>query len=213
MTDKAIDILDNDRDGFFLMVESGRIDHGHHAGNAFRALEDTRAFADAVRTAYENTDPRETLIIVTADHGHVFTIAGYPTRGNPILGKVVGNDSSGLPNTEPTLAKDGLPYTTVAYANGRGFADLEVGGDTHYGVDIATGRHDLSGVDTEGQGFHQEALVPMSSETHSAEDVAVYASGPWGFLFQRTQEQNYLYHVMRHAAKIDQKRDRHPRRY
>lgn len=33
MTETAINILDNNDDGFFLMVESGRIDHGHHAGS------------------------------------------------------------------------------------------------------------------------------------------------------------------------------------
>jgi len=129
MTEKAIDILDNNRKGYFLMVESGRIDHGHHAGNAYRALDDTIAFSNAIKAAMEKTDPRETLIIVTADHSHVFTIAGYPTRGNPILGKVVGNDSNGEPEADYKLAKDGMPYSTVSYANGRGFATLPVGGD------------------------------------------------------------------------------------
>ena len=43
MTSLAIDILSRDDDGFFLMVEAGRIDHGHHAGNAHRALVDTIA--------------------------------------------------------------------------------------------------------------------------------------------------------------------------
>ena len=48
--------------------------------------------------------------------------------------------------------------------------------------------------------YLQQALVPMSSETHSGEDVAVYASGPFAHLFDGTVEQNYLFHVMRHAA-------------
>ena len=71
------------------MVEGGRIDHAHHAGNAYRALTDTLALSDAVRTARSSADPRDTLIIVTADHSHVFTMAGYPKRGNPILGPVI----------------------------------------------------------------------------------------------------------------------------
>ena len=44
MTAMAIDRLPQDEDGFVLMVEGGRIDHAHHAGNAARALEDTLAF-------------------------------------------------------------------------------------------------------------------------------------------------------------------------
>ncbi len=90
MTGLAIDLLSRDEDGFFLMVEGGRIDHGHHAGNAERALTDTIAFSDAVRVALAKTDPSETLIVVTADHSHTLTISGYPKRGNAILGTVVG---------------------------------------------------------------------------------------------------------------------------
>ena len=51
MTAKAIEILSKNPKGFFLMVEGGRIDHGHHAGNAYRALTDAIAFADAVAVA------------------------------------------------------------------------------------------------------------------------------------------------------------------
>ncbi len=86
MTTTALDILDNNKKGYFLTVESGRIDHGHHAGSAYNALTDTIELANAVQAAIDNTNPEETLILVTADHSHVFTIAGYPKRGQPYFG-------------------------------------------------------------------------------------------------------------------------------
>ena len=199
MTSKAIDILDNNEKGFFLTVESGRIDHAHHAGNAYNALNDTIEFAKAVQTAIDNTNSEDTLIIVTADHSHVFTIAGYPKRGNPILGKVVGVGKS-----EVSLAKDGKPYTTLGYSNGRGFQNLgaETNADEAYDLEIAAGRADLTSVDTTTPGFHQEALVPRSSETHAGEDVAVFASGPGAHLVTGTNEQSLIFHIMNYAANL-----------
>lgn len=196
MTEKAIEILRRNPKGFVLLVEAGRIDHAHHLGNAYRALTDTMALSDAVETAMKMTDERDTLIVTTADHSHVFTIAGYPKRGNPILGKVVeaGRDT-------PALALDGNPYTTVSYANGLGFREnspIESAyGD---GLGAQVGRFtDLSRIDTESPDFHQEALVPLSSETHAGEDVAIYAGGPRAHLFRGTREQNYIFYVMKYA--------------
>lgn len=199
MTEKAINILKKDNDGFFLTVEAGRIDHGHHAGSAYSALTDTLAFSAAIKKALAMTDPSDTLIIVTADHSHVFTIAGYPKRGNPILGKVVSVGS-----TEPALAADDLPYTTLSYTNGRGFMDLgsETNADASYGKAINAGRKDLSAVDTTTAGFHQEALIPRGSETHAGEDVGIYASGPGAHLVNGTLEQSVIYHIMDYAGDL-----------
>ncbi len=205
MTKTALDVLKKNRNGFFLHVESGRIDHGHHATNPKRALTDAVEFANAVRTVYENTDPRETLIIVTADHSHVFTLAGYPTRGNPILGKVVTNDSQGQPQSHESLADDSLPYTSVGYANGNGFAMLETGGDTIYDAGAVAGRANLNGVDTTDEGFHPETLVPLGSETHSTEDVAIYATGPGSSLVNGVLEQHAIFHVMNRAGDLQKR--------
>jgi alkaline phosphatase len=196
MTEAAVNILDNNDTGFFLMVESGRIDHAHHAGNAAGALTDTLAFEAAVMAAYENTDPSETLILVTADHGHVFTIAGYPKRGNPILGKVVNVGAE-----EPATASDGTPYTTLGYTNGLGFRDLgtETDSDEGYNYDNAAGRVDLTNVDTTTAGYHQEALIPLGSETHSGEDIALHATGPGSQLAQGVIEQNVVFHLINQA--------------
>lgn len=193
LTSKAIDILDNNDKGYFLVVESGRIDHAHHAGSAYNALTDTIEFSNAVQAAVNNTNPEETLILVTADHSHVFTIAGYPKRGNPILGKVVN-----VGDTEPALASDGMPYTTLGYTNGKGFRNLvnETNADIAYNDDAVAGRQDLTTVDTKSTGFHQETAIPLSSETHAGEDISLHASGPGAHLAQGVIEQSVVFHII-----------------
>ncbi len=183
MTAKAIDILQAraGNKGYFLMVEGGRVDHAHHAGNASRALSDAIALSDAVRVANRKSSAEDTLIIVTADHSHTFTVAGYPDRGNDILGKVV---------TDGTLSLDsnGKPYTTLGYINGPGYRG-------------PVARPDLTAVDTANPDFLQEAAVPLGSETHAAEDVAIYARGPGAHAFQGVVEQNVIFHVMAQSQK------------
>ena len=67
-------------------MTGGRIDHGHHDNKANLALTDTLAFDDAVAVAAVETSQEDTLLVVTADHSHVFSITGYASRGNPVLG-------------------------------------------------------------------------------------------------------------------------------
>ncbi|KAF0162543.1 MAG: alkaline phosphatase [Rhodocyclaceae bacterium] len=185
MTEKSISMLKKNHKGFFLHVEAGRIDHAHHAGNAKRALLDAIELSKAVKKAYEMTDPRDTLILVTADHSHVFTIAGYPHRGNDILGLAAEVPNVDGDSPSPSMAGDGMPYTTLAYTNGPGA--------------VSGTRADLSSVDTTAIGYMQQAVVPMGSETHAGEDVAIYASGPRAHLVRGTMEQNWIYHVMKEA--------------
>lgn len=200
MTEKAIKMLGNNRKGYYLMVEAGRIDHAHHAGNAHRALTDTIELSKAVEIAKRLTNDKDTLIIVTADHSHTFTIAGYPSRGNPILGKAA------IDGTELTDSL-GLPYTTVSYANGPGwtggfqrkeFNPVNEGAVTASYLGGAL-RPDLTTIDTTSPNYLQEATVPMGAETHAGEDVAIYADGPHSFLFRGTLEQNAIYHAMAEA--------------
>ena len=70
------------------MVESGRIDHAHHANTASRSLEETVQLDLAVEKVLDLMSDQldETLIIVTADHSHALTISGYNGRGRDIRG-------------------------------------------------------------------------------------------------------------------------------
>ncbi len=181
MTAEALERLGSDPDGYYLMVESGRIDHAHHWGRAGVALEEAVEFARAIQHAIDNTDPSETLIMVTADHSHVFTIAGYPQRGNPILGHVVSPPESGSGEGELVLAEDGKPYTTLGYANGPG---------------AISGEREIPETGVMAQ---QQAAIPTGSETHAGEDVALYGSGPGADGVRGVIEQNRIYHIIRSA--------------
>ena len=75
------------------IVSGGRIDHAHHNSLAMKALEETMAFEEAIGRALALTSSEDTLIVVTADHSHVFTVGGYPARGQPILGNEEGAGS------------------------------------------------------------------------------------------------------------------------
>lgn len=181
MTIKAIDILGRNPKGYFLMVEGGRIDHAHHAGNAFRALRETIELSNAVRAALQIIDLRNTLVIVTADHSHVFTLAGYPARGNNILGLVKEPGA-----VDFARDRNGRPYTTLGYANGPGYRGKG-------------SRPELNQAMTTEPDFVQEATIGLSKETHGGEDVAIYAGGAQAHLIHGVMEQHVIYHVMSEA--------------
>ncbi|QOW22704.1 alkaline phosphatase [Novilysobacter avium] len=201
MTAAAITRLSRNPNGFVLLVEGGRIDHAHHDGNAYRALTDTIAMAEAVEVANRLTSADDTLILVTADHAHTLSFVGYPARGNPILDKV-REDKDG----ERVLARDArnMPYTTLSYSNGPGYtgaSDTQPAGPKRFphktrGYQPAAGRPDLSSVDTTAPDYMQEALVPTTSESHGGDDVGIWARGPGSAAVRGSVEQNAIFHFM-----------------
>ena len=209
MTRTAIKHLSHNPRGFLLMVEGGRIDHGHHAGNAYRALGETIAMSDAVRVASELTSADDTLILVTADHSHTLSFAGYPTRGNPILGKVMGSSGEEGGPAQPSLDATGLPYTTLSYSNGPGYAGATLQqpeGPKSFEHDAKefqsarNARPDLTTVDTQAPDYLQEALLPMRSETHGGDDVGIWARGPGSTAVRGSVEQNTIFHFLLQAT-------------
>ena len=77
---KGIELLDN-RKGFFLMTESGKIDWACHANDAAASIHDVLEMSNAVQAAVDfyNAHPNETLILVTADHETGGLAIGYKT--------------------------------------------------------------------------------------------------------------------------------------
>lgn len=124
------------------------------------ALRELYELEEAVKVALRLVNLEETLIIVTADHSHAFTLNGYPTRGNDILG--FGNKP------------DQKPYETLSYANGPGYFyhrrnDSNNVNETWRKIEEDPNRNDPF--------YRHFAPIYLKDETHGGEDVGVYAIG------------------------------------
>uniref|UniRef100_A0A8C1X4E2 Alkaline phosphatase n=1 Tax=Cyprinus carpio TaxID=7962 RepID=A0A8C1X4E2_CYPCA len=184
MVDVAIKILRKNERGFYLLVEGGRIDHGHHEGKAKQALHEAVEMDRAITRAGLLTSIYDTLTVVTADHSHVFSFGGYTPRGNSIFGLA------------PIVSDvDQKPFTSILYGNGPGFK-------------LVNGtRENVSTVHYEQNNYQAQSAVPLSMETHGGEDVAIFSKGPMAHLLHGVQEQHYIPHVMAYAACIGQNKD------
>jgi len=185
MVEFAVKVLNKNPKGYVLLVEAGRIDHGHHENKAFHALHDTVAFNEAVGMVNKITKSDETLVIVTADHSHVFTVGGYQTRGNPIFGFTNKNS--------PAL--DGQNFTTLGYYNGPG---AQINGSRK-----APTAEQLKNPEFEWT----SSLVPLVEDTHGGEDVGIYARGVQAHMIQGVVEQNYIFHVMDYALCLSESKE------
>nr|XP_004662273.2 alkaline phosphatase, germ cell type-like [Jaculus jaculus] len=179
MTEVAVRLLSRNPRGFYLFVEGGRIDHGHHKSSAYLALNEAVMFDAAIDRASQLTDEKDTLTVVTADHSHVFSFGGYTYRGTSIFGLA------------PFKAQDGKSFTSILYGNGPGYI-------LRGGV-----RPDVTDQESSDPAYRQQAAVPVASETHGGEDVAVFARGPQAHLVHGVQEQNYIAHVMAFAGCLE----------
>lgn len=188
MTEKAIKVLQKNEKGFFLLVEGGRIDHAHHGANAYRALHETLEFDNAIQKARDITSSDDTLIVVTADHGHTFTFAGYPEREVPIFGLTGSVD-------KPELDLDLKPHSSLLYGNGQGYQSSDADS-----WEKPLDREKLTLEMTSDPEYHQQSAVPLSSETHGGDDIPILATGPMAHLFHSVHEQSYIAHVMRYAS-------------
>ncbi len=171
MTSKAIDLLQQNKKGMFLMVEGGRIDHALHETTARKALQDTVAFDDAIKVAIakmQAIDPglANTLIVVTADHDHTLVLNGYAARTGKTTDANPGVLGLLRSYVDGSIAKDagGFEYTILGFGNGENR--------------MAT-RTALTDATVFAPTYHQEATIPVTAgnETHGGADVFLGAIG------------------------------------
>lgn len=196
MVVKALQILRKGRKGFVLMVEGGMIDQAHHKNFARAAMREAAELDTAINIAVNQTNPDDTLIIVTSDHSHTMTFDGYSKRGNDILGY-------------SRETKDAKSFLTLAYANGPGFKyHYRPSNSTNSSfpwIDIRKDKNRLR-----DPLYQHQATFYQPDTSHSGEDVAVFAKGPGSHLIRGVFEQNYIAHVVSYAGCLGPHRKTNP---
>jgi len=215
MTQKAIDVLSQNDNGFFLMVEGASIDKQLHTLDWERAAYDAIEFDKAVGVArkFANLN-NDTLIIVTADHSHSASIAGTYWEGDGKSGR------------EAVRTYEAAKFPTYVDANKDGFPDnpdpdrkLAVvfgSAPDHYedykfdkvptaptinsdGVYVANPAKLANPDDPNRERFHRTGTINPAADSqgvHTADDVPLMAYGPGSSYFQGTMDNTEVFFGM-----------------
>ena len=178
MTAQAIELLDDDPDGFFLMVEGSRIDHAAHGNDAAGHLHDILAFDKAIRVGLDYArENGETLILSTSDH---------ETGGMSVGTRVDGVSEYSWKPGQLTKVQHSLEYAADSLLGRVKWSTiLEM-----YGIDDPTEEEVRMGSNGTGSRraladiISKRARIGWTTGGHTAVDVNVYAFGPGSDLFQ-----------------------------
>ncbi|MFC1237512.1 alkaline phosphatase [Vibrio sp. F74] len=134
MTMKALDVLSQDEDGFFLMIEGGQIDWAGHNNDAGTMLHDLLKFDEAIEYVYEWVQKRtDTMVVITADHETGSFGFSYSAANLPKAKKLPG---SGFADREykPNFNFGDKSLLDRLYAQSMSFDDMTA---EFYGLDKA----------------------------------------------------------------------------
>ena len=134
MTNKAIEVLNKDEDGFFLMVEGSKVDWAAHANNTVGIVSDILAFDEAVKAAIEfaKTDGN-TVVVVTTDHGNSgITIGSIYYNEN-----IESYDKATYANTTDLLKKATITEERFnEIVSGKSNDEIKALAKKYYGIDL-----------------------------------------------------------------------------
>jgi alkaline phosphatase len=218
-TKAAIEMLKGAEDGFFLMVESARIDKYSHSLDWERAVFDTIMLDNAVKVAKEFAgDRNDTLIIVVPDHAHPISIIGTYDDDRPgqLLRDKLGTYNESLPPNYGPRDADGYPTKVdtsrrlaVAFGSypdtcdtGRPYLDGErvpavKGPDGK--TNVANEKDCASPLATRKQG---NLPFDANSGVHSGDDVLLTAMGPGAERFRGHKPNVFVFRVMAEALAL-----------
>jgi alkaline phosphatase len=221
MTLAALDALSQNDNGFYLQVEAASVDKQMHPLDQERALSDLIEMDQAIEAtiAWVEANAPDTLIIVTADHGHGYDVYGtvdtavfnagttdmerrmgiqtYAAAGYPTY---TDEDGDGFPTWEAEVVFAGTVNNHPDYTE-----DFQVSSvprspaiSNEDGIAIDNPDDDPDGITMTGN------LDPFStSGVHTLQDVPVFASGPGAELVAGTYHQSEIFFIMASAIGLD----------
>ena len=193
MTSAAIDVLSNDKDGFFLMVEGSQIDWAGHAMDAAWAMKDSEAFESAVDAALEFAKKdKKTLVVIAGDHDTGgMSVGGYDGSGAnlEILKNVTatGNYMASHINEEQSNIQEVIMHYTGISLTEAEITQIKQASDPALKINSIISEH---------------ALVGWTHTGHTGTDIPVYAYGPQAHKFAGLIENTDFPQLMAEAMKI-----------
>ena len=182
MTKKAIEILSKNDEGFFLMVEGGRIDHASHGNDVIAMIYDTIEFDEAVKVALEFARKNgDTLVVVTADHetgGLGLSNGKYAID----IEKLRSYSKISIEKLMREITPDNFKEVIKKYY-GIDLSDEEV-----EALKKAFEKGGYAPSNTIGEIISAHALIGWTTHTHTAIMVPVFAEGPGAERFSGTLE-------------------------
>lgn len=188
MTNAAIERLNKNKNGFFLMVEGSQIDWAGHDNDVVAAMSEMEDFERAFKAAIEFAKKdKHTLVVATADHStggfSLGTKGEYNFDVKPIKAAkrtpdfMAAEIAKGA-NVEETLKK---------------YIDLELTPEEMKSVNDVAPSKDVTKIDNAIEAiFNKRSYTGWTTDGHTGEDVGVYAFGPGKYLFAGVQENTNL---------------------
>lgn len=176
MTEKAIELLSKDEDGFFLMVEGSKVDWAGHANNPVAITSEFMAFDKAVGVALEYAKKNsDTLVVAVTDHGtggisigNLATSSNYPELPMDVFTK----DMRKAKFTEVLTAEKILANKSAAKSLAKDMLGLELTDAELEGINKADKTSRIEAV--LGKAMSERAHLGWTTNGHTGEDVPLY---------------------------------------
>lgn len=200
MTNKALEILSKDKDGFFLMVEGSQIDWAGHANDPSKIASEIVAYDKAVKAALDFAKKDgNTVVISASDHS-----TGGGTLGMVNLGKDIGKDYASV-TFEDTIMKLTKAKASTGLISeqlkGKDVDAIKLSVKENFGFENLTEAE----IKTIQEGnltsiVNKRVGIAWSSDNHTAGDVGLYCYSPAGVeklsgLVDNTEVAKYLERV------------------
>ena len=197
-TDAAIKFLNNDK-GFFIMVEGGKIDWASHANDITAMIYETLDFDKAIRRALEfyNKHPKETIIIVTADHETGGLSYGYNlTKYNTYFDKLnkIHRSKYFLTNL---LSKTGAE--TYAFA-----PIIKKYVQVDYSISVSPKTTPKEFVDRYIDSVQHSAGISWTTHAHTGTMIPTYAIGPGTEVYNGVIDNTFTFGFLLKSMKLKQ---------